>query len=367
MIYPRAHSQLLQIQPFTTSGGRSTGDLITLNLTTNEEALGPSPHVLKVYHELSHKLHRYPDVMAQSLRRALAEHYNIAFDNIICGNGSEEFLYALPRAFCSPGDEVVFSKGSFPVYKIATLAVGAIPIETDPQDFRIDVEAILNAITPRTKLIFIDNPGNPYSTYLRQEEIEQLLENVPPHIAIMLDGAYAEYVTAPNFTAGLEYVEKHPNVIVSRTFSKFYGLAGMRVGWAYGSSAIIDALVRLKAPFNVGTLAQELAIIALQDLEHAEKVKSTNDVRRRRLKEELEALGFEAPESQCNFISPRLEASQRIDDLIAFLSHIGICVRSVASQGFPDRFRFSLSTDADMMLLMGALCEFQKSQEQRIT
>ncbi|WP_338453561.1 Histidinol-phosphate aminotransferase [Candidatus Bealeia paramacronuclearis] len=355
MSHPRAHAPLFQIQPFTTSGHNASNASPTIDLTTNEETLGPSPRVLDAYQNFSTCLHHYPDVTAQDLRKAIARQYGIPFENLICGNGSEEFLYALPRAFCAFGDEVIFSKGSFPVYKIATQCVGAIPVETAPQDFRIDIEAILKAITPRTKLIFIDNPGNPYSTYLRQDEIEKLIENTPPSIVIALDGAYSEYVTARDFTSGLEFVKTHPNVIILRTFSKFYGLAGLRVGWAYGSVHLIEPLLRLKAPFNVGTLAQRFAIIALQDQEHAIKVRTTNHQRRTHLKNELETLGFDVPESQCNFLSPGLVSQEKIKDLVEFLFHEGISVRSLAGQGFPNRFRFSLSVEENMRTLIDAI------------
>ena len=365
MTYPKAHDYIARIVPFTTSGTKSSQP-VKIDLTTNQETLGPSPKVIALYESLAPDLHTYPDVEATRLRQAISKHFNLNPDNIIGANGSEEILYALPRAYCAPEDEVIFSKGSFPTYKIATYTVGAKPVEVDPIHFRINVDGILKAITPRTKIIMIDNPGNPYSTYLTKAEIEKLIENTPSHILILLDGAYAEYVTASDFTVGFEYVEKYPNVVISRTFSKFYGLAGMRIGWAYADNRIIETLRRLKAPFNVGTLAQQLAITALDDATHSERVKETNYIRREAFRHKLEKMGFHVPESQCNFLSPSLADPKIIDGLISYLADCGIAVRSLKGQGFPNHFRFSLSYDDNMKALFDEIEVFLKQSNAQL-
>jgi len=362
MAYPKSHDYIARIIPFTTSG-TSAAQAVKIDLTTNQETQGPSPKVITLYNQLSSILHIYPDVEAVELRHAIGNHFNLNPDNIICGNGSEEFLYALPRAYCAPGDEVIFSKGSFPTYKIATYAVGGNPVEVDPIHLRINVDGILKAITTRTKIIMIDNPGNPYSTYLNKDEVLKLIQHAPSHIIILLDGAYAEYVTTTDFSVGFEHVEKHPNVVISRTFSKFYGLAGMRIGWLYADNRIIETLRKLKAPFNVGALAQKLAISALEDQTHAARVKETNFIRREAFRHRLKKMGFHVPESQCNFLSPALSDPQRIDNLITHLRNCGIAVRSLKSQGFPNHFRFSLSHDDNMKLLFDEIERFLKESE----
>lgn len=362
MTFPQPQDYLAEISPFSTSG-HTPSHKITIDLTTNQEPLGPSPQVLEIYKTLAKDIHIYPDIQARELRNAIANHYHIPFEKIVCGNGSEEFLYAIPRAYCARGDEVILSKGSFPVYKIGIQAAGAVPVEIPPQNLRIDVAGILRAITPHTKIIFIDNPGNPYSTYLKKDEVAWLVQETPPHVLIMLDGAYAEYVDAEDFTGGLEYVEAHPNVIVTRTFSKFYGLAGMRIGWAYGDTSLIKTLKKVKAPFNVGTLAQKMAVLALQDQTHAKKVLTTNKVRRENYKRRLEALGFEVPPSVCNFLTPALSCPVQTQDLVEHLSHQGIGVRALKGQGLPTHFRFSLSHDHDMEVLFSAIETFMQRQE----
>lgn len=365
MTYPKAHDYISRIVPFTTSGTKSSQP-VKIDLTTNQETLGPSPQVIDHYSSLATDLHVYPDVEAIQLRQAIGNHFDLDPDNIICANGSEETLFALPRSFCGPGDQVIFSKGSFPTYKIATYAVGANPVEVDPIHFRINVDGILKAITPRTKVIMIDNPGNPYSTYLTKTEITKLIENSPSHIVILLDGAYAEYVTASDFTVGFEYVERHSNVVISRTFSKFYGLAGIRIGWAYADNRIIETLRRLKAPFNVGTLAQKMAITALEDSAHAERVKETNFIRREAFRHKLEKMGFHVPQSQCNFLSPSHSNPKMIESLILHLASCGIAVRSLKGQGFPNHFRFSLSHDDNMTALFDEIERFLKQSNSQL-
>ena len=267
-IHPTPRPGIMEISPYV--GGRSTADghTNTIKLSSNESALGPSPKAQAAYRELAGTLHRYPDGGATDLRTALGALHGIDPERIVCGNGSDELLQLLAQAYAGPGDEVIYCRHGFLVYPLATLAVGATPVVVPEVDYTADVDAILSRVTERTRIVFLANPNNPTGTYIPRGELRRLWGGLPEHVILVVDSAYAEFVTAGDYDPGLDLAGMAPNVVMTRTFSKAYGLAALRLGWAYAPPAIIDVLHRIRGPFNANAAALAAALAALEDQDH---------------------------------------------------------------------------------------------------
>ena len=272
-----------------------------IKLSSNECCFGPSKLAKEAFIDSASQLHRYPDGSQAALRDAIARVHGIDAARIICGNGSEELIGLLIRCYVGNDDELLLPENHFVMCSIYGMSQGANLVLAPEKDFTIDVDAMLSHITDRTRLISIANPNNPTGTYVPAGEIQRFIDNVPKHILIVLDGAYADYVDKDDYDAGSGWVENHGNVVMTRTFSKIFGLAGLRIGWAYGPPDVIEILNRLRTPFNASGPAMAAAIASLDDHAHVERVRKHNAQWLARLHEELGALGIRVAPSVANF------------------------------------------------------------------
>ncbi len=273
-----------------------------VKLASNENPLGPSPKALAVLAEAAQTLHRYPDGSAYRLRTALADRWKVSLDQVILGNGSDEIIGMLARAFLSPGDEAVMADNTFVIYKMEVLAAHGKPVIVPLKDGRHDLAAMAKAITPRTRLLFVCNPNNPTGTMVSAADVEALMAQAPEHAIVVFDEAYCEYARDPHFPDSLGYVKRGRHAIVLRTFSKIYGLAGLRIGYGLTTPEIAGYLNRVRPPFNANSLAQRAALAALGDEEHVAKSRAMNQTELAGVLAGLVALGFQPLPSEANFL-----------------------------------------------------------------
>ncbi len=272
-----------------------------IKLSSNESALGTSPAAVAAFSSVQDRLHRYPDGAQTELRDAIAEVYGLDPERIICGNGSEELIGFVIRCFMADGDELLLSENHFEICRNYALSVGGAVVTAPEQDFVTNVDALLERVGPRTRVVALANPNNPTGTYVNAQEIRRLHQALPADVVLLLDGAYAEYVTADDFDPGARLVDEHDNVIMTRSFSKMYGLAGLRVGWAYGSQWLIDALQRIRVPFNANAAAMAAAAAAVRDRAWVTRAREHNARWQATIARELTALGLHVVPSEANF------------------------------------------------------------------
>jgi len=357
---PKPKPGVLDISPYVGGRHHVEGVAEPVKLSSNESALGASPKAIAAYQSVAHGLDIYPEGSAKILREAIAAHFGLDPARIVCGNGSDELLTLLAAAFLRPGDEVMFSEHGFLVYKIAALANSATPVVVKEKNHHADVDAMLAAVTPKTRLIYLANPNNPTGSYLAHDEVRRLHAGLRPDILLVIDAAYAEYVRRNDYEAGIEMVSSFPNVVMTRTFSKIYGLAGLRVGWAYCPAAIADVLNRIRGPFNVSVPAQRAAAAALADRAHVEANFAHNEKWRGWLTAEIRKLGFRVDDSVANFILIHFpkDKGRTAQDADAFLAAHGLILRGVAAYGLPDCLRLTVGPDAANRAVVAALAEF---------
>ncbi len=293
---------VLDIEAYVPGRSQAKGAAKVFKLSSNESPFGPSPKAIAAYERAEPVLGVYPEGSARILKDALAAQYGLDADRIVCGNGSDEILHLLANCYLRPKDEVLFSAHAFSLYKIVTLANSGVPVEVPTRDLKLDIDAVLAAANARTRLVYIANPNNPTGSYLTAAELRRLHEGLPASALLVIDAAYAEYVRRNDFEPGIELVRHADNVVMTRTFSKVYGLAGIRIGWAYCPAHIADVLNRVRAPFNVNIAAQRAAVAALADHAHVEMALAHNEAWRARLTEEIRALGLRVDDSVANFV-----------------------------------------------------------------
>ena len=298
---PKPLARLNSIAPYQQGQSKIEGQTSVIKLSSNEGCFGPSPAAVDAYRATANELHRYPDGRQTALRNAVAKVYGLDADRIVCGNGSEELIGLLMRCFVDEGDELLLSENHFVMCSIYGKAQGARIVLAPESQFTTDIDALISRITPRTRMLAVANPNNPTGTYNSASDIDRLIAAVPSDVVILLDGAYAEYVVEKDYEAGARWVDAHENVVMTRTFSKMYGLAGLRIGWAYGSSAIIEVMNRLRTPFNTNISALAAAEAAVQDFAHVERVIEHNNRWQQRFQEELGAVGIHVVPSVTNF------------------------------------------------------------------
>lgn len=351
---------ILNIEPYV--GGRSeiAGRSKVVKLSSNESALGPSPRAAEAYAACAARLHRYPDGGAVKLREAIAAYHGLDPERIVCGNGSDELIDLLARAYAGPGDEVLFSEHSFLIFSIVARSVGATPVVAPERDLRIDVDALLAKVGSRTRIVFLANPNNPTGSYVPAGELSRLRAALPETTLLAIDGAYGEFVTKADYTQGFELVDGGENVVVVRTFSKIYGLAALRLGWAYGPASVADVLNRLRAPFNVSGPTQAAGVAAIEDVAHLEKARAHNERWRGWLASEIGKLGLKIHPSVCNFLLVEFpkEAGRDAEAANAHLLARGIIVRPVSKYGLPDCLRISIGLEEEVRAVARALEEF---------
>lgn len=361
---PSPRPGILDISAYVPGEHSVPGDIEPIVLSANETPLGPSPQAVAAFRECAEKLHRYPDGSATKLRRAIAEVYGLNADNIVCGAGSDELLNLLAHTYLGPGDEAVYTEHGFLVYKIAILASGAKPVVAPEQDLTANVDAILGVVTERTKIVFLANPNNPTGTYMPIGEVRRLRAELPSNVLLVVDAAYGEYVRRNDYEAGLELVATTNNTVMTRTFSKVYGLAALRLGWAYCPSNVASALNRVRGPFNVSAPAIAAGVAAIQDRNHVDTSVAHNERWLPWVTEELRKLGLEVTDSVGNFVLVHLpdEPGRGVVAADEFLRSRGIIGRRVAGYGLPNALRFTIGTESDNRAVVSAFRDFLASK-----
>lgn len=312
-----------------------------IKLASNENALGPSPRALGALRKAVRFLHRYPDAACAALRQALARRLKVHIEQVIVGNGSDELIVLALRAFVDPGDEVVVAQPTFLIYEIQARACGASVRVVPLRHFRYDLPAMRQAITPHTKLVFIANPDNPTGTYVTKRELEAFLRDLPHQTIVFVDEAYAEFVDASDYPQTLSYVKEHP-MIITRSFSKAYGLAGLRVGYGVAQPSLVASMNAVREPFNVNSLAQAAALAALEDREFLARSRRLVKEGRQFLTTELKRLGLRSVPSVANFIL--IELGPRAQEIANALLTRGVIVREMSAWGLPECVRVTIGT-----------------------
>lgn len=351
---------VLDIAPYV--GGRSdiNGQSDVIKLSSNESPLGPSPRAIAAVEEIAGQVHRYPDGGSDDLRNALGDHYGLDPARIVCANGSDEIFQLVCRGYVGEGDEVLYSEHGFLMYPIVAKAAGATPVTAPETALTANVDALLEQVTPRTKVVFLANPNNPTGTYLPEGEVARLHKGLPADTLLVIDAAYAEYVTRNDYDPGIRLVDAASNVIMTRTFSKIYGLAGLRLGWAYCPAPVADVLNRVRGPFNVTMPAQMAGIEALRDVQFMDRTRAHNEEWREWLTNELIGMGLDVTPSVANFVLVRFPGASghTAKDADAWLSSRGIIVRAMAGYGLPDCLRITVGRQQDNMAVTQALAAF---------
>ncbi len=330
-----------------------------INLSLNESALGASPRAIEAAVIRAQSLERYPDALSTALRRALGRVHHIDPERIICGNGSEELLDVIGRVYARPGDEILYPEYGFLQFAIVTMRVGATPVTAPERDLRIDVDALLERVTERTKIVFVANPNNPTGTAIPMSEFRRLRDGLPASVVFVFDAAYAEYVDDAELN-GFELAEAGENTIITRTFSKAYGLACARVGWAYGPASMIQVLNRMRGIGNVNGFAQEAAIAALDDRDFVTRVREETARARAKLTESLRALGLQLLPSEANFVMADftpIEGRSAADGL-EYLAARGIITRDNEDYGLGQYLRITIGKDDENRRLIDALRDY---------
>ncbi|MCB9956691.1 MAG: histidinol-phosphate transaminase [Caulobacterales bacterium] len=348
------------LSPYSQGKSSAEGFAEPIKLSSNESPLGPSPRAIAAYHDAAARLFRYPDGGQSALRKAIGDIYGLDPTRIVCGNGSEELQLLLVRAFVSPSDEVICSEFSFIMGRIHAEAQGATIVTAPEVDYRADADAILARITPKTRMIMLASPNNPVGDYMRRCEFERLVENTPKHVIIIYDGAYADYVDASDYDNGFALCDRAPNVVITRTFSKLYGLAGLRIGWMYADKSVIDAIERIRTPFNTNIAALAAAEAAVRDTDYSAKVKAHNAIWLSRLTTTLRDLGYEVFPSVANFYLIRFSANGDFtaDQAAEFLLKRGVIPRPVSAGGPAGCLRITVGLDHENEAVIDALKEF---------
>jgi histidinol-phosphate aminotransferase len=348
---------VLEIRPYVGGESRIPGARDVVKLSSNENPFGPSEAAKEAIRKAVHQLHRYPSTDHTALRTAIAEVHGLDPERIICGNGSDEIITLLCQAYGGPGTEVIHTEHGFGMYRISALAAGAAPIEVHEQERKVDVDAILDAVNFRTRLVFIANPGNPTGTMIGQNEVGRLAADLPEHVMLVLDGAYAEFVDG--YDGGAKLVDERENVFMTRTFSKIYGLGGLRIGWGYGPAHAIDALNRVRGPFNLSELQMAAAEAALKDEDYVDRCRAENTRMRAWLAKGLNDLGVPSDTSFANFVLARFESVEEADACEAHLRSEGLLVRKTAGYKLANCLRITVGDEASCRRVIHAMTAFK--------
>lgn len=357
---PRPKAGILDIDPYVGGKASAEGVAEPIKLSSNENVLGSSPLARIAFEQTVGKLHVYPDGKANGLREAVSSAFHLEPERLIFGCGSDEVFTLLAQTYCEPGDNVVQGQYGFLAYRIAARAAQADVRFAPMPTLRFDVDAALALVDDRTRIVFLDNPGNPTGGWLQRQDIERLHRELPPRCILLLDGAYAEFVDDPGFTDGLDLARGAANVVVTRTFSKIHGLAALRVGWGYAPAEMVAAMERIRAPFNVNLPAQFAAVAALGDAAFQAQSRALILEWRPWLTQQLGGLGLDVLPSQGNFVLvgfPR-EGGRTATDAEAFLASRGVLIRGLGNYGLPDHLRITVGLEAQNRAVVEALSAF---------
>ena len=348
---------LMDIKPYTPGAAAPKG---AAKLSSNENALGCSPKAAEAFRAAADRLHVYPDGGATAVREAIGRAEGLDPARIVCGAGSDELLQLIGRAYLAPGDRVVQSQYGFLVYRLVAMQSGAVIVSAPEMNFTADVDALLEAAGPDTKIVFLANPNNPTGTWIPGSEVRRLRDGLPESTLLVLDGAYEEFVDAPGWEASTAIADDYANIVVTRTFSKIHGLAALRLGWMYGPQAVVDVIHRVRGPFNVNLPAIEAGVAAIGDREFVAKSKAHNDRWLAYLTQQLGGLGLQVTPSVCNFVLVHFpdEPGRDADAAHAFLAERGLVVRPLQPYGLPGALRITVGKDEENRRVVEALEAF---------
>jgi histidinol-phosphate aminotransferase len=357
---PQPRPGVLDIAPYIPGKSTAPGVAKVFKLSSNETPLGPSENAIAAYRAAGEHLEDYPDGSASALREAIGAAFGLDPTRIVCGAGSDDLLNLLARAYLADGDEAIHTTHGFLVYPIATLGTGAKPVVAQEKELTADVDAILARVSAKTKIVFLANPNNPTGTYLPFDEVKRLHRSLPGNVLLVLDAAYAEYVRRNDYESGIELVATSDNVVMTRTFSKIYGLAAVRLGWLYGPAHVVDAVNRVRGPFNVNGPAIAAGVAAMRDSAHVERAREHNTRWLAWLTEEIGKLGLKVTPSVANFVLIHFPESKgrTAKDADAFLTKRGLILRQVSAYKLPHALRMTVGTEEANRLVVKALSEF---------
>jgi len=359
MSLPKPKPGILDISVYVGGESEVPGVDRVIKLASNEGALGPSTKAMEAYIQETETLHRYPEGSAKKLRDALANAYGLDARRIVCGSGSDELLDMLTRAYAGVGDEVMHTEHGFLMYPISAKGVGATPIAVPENNLYADVDALIKRAGKNTKILFLANPNNPTGTYLPDSEIRRLREGLPQHVLLVIDAAYAEYVSCTDYSSGSKLVDECDNVVMTRTFSKIFALGGLRLGWAYCPSAVADVINRLRGPFNVTSPALAAGLAALNDVAFTDEVRNYTEKWFDWTKQQMIILGLEVPSQVGNFLLVRFPPTGKSAKVTnEFLKSRGLIVRGMDSYGLPDCLRITIGREDEMRALVDTLKKF---------
>ena len=355
---PRPRPEILTIAPYIGGESHVPGVNRVLKLSSNEGAFGAPPGAQAAYIRLASEIFRYPDGAAGDLRAAIGARFGLDPARIVCGNGSDDLIYQLALSYGGAGTELIMTRHGFSMYHIAGRYAGMRVIKVPERNLTADVDAILAAVSPATRLVCLANPNNPTGSLLTAREITRLRAGLPAEVLLLLDAAYAEYVTRADYEPGAAFVDAGDNVVMTRTFSKIFGLGGLRLGWAYAPPAVIDVMNRVRNPFNTNAAAQAAAIAALAEPGWVEKSREHNTLWRQRLGDALRALGITIWPSEGNFLLADFATSERATAANAHLRERGIIVRPMGGYDLPHCLRITIGTAEECELVAAALSDF---------
>ena len=360
MTTPTPLKGIMDISPYVGGDASVEGMARIVKLSSNEGATGPSPKAVAAFEKVGADLHRYPDGGASELRAGLAEMYGLDVNRLICGNGSDEIISHLIHSYAGPGDEVLYSEHGFLMYPLGAMASGATPVKAAETDYTASVDGFLAAVTERTKLVFVANPNNPTGTNLPQSELQRLRAGLPDDVLLVIDSAYAEFVSRNDYAPGIELVSANDNVVMTRTFSKIYGLAALRLGWAYCPTEVAMVFHRVRGPFNVNAAAQAAGLAALHDVKHTDEARAHNDRWLPWLQDECDRLGLKYIPSVGNFLTIEFDEDgpRSANAAQEFLRTKGILPRAIAGYGLAAHLRFTIGLEEENRAVIEALEAF---------
>jgi histidinol phosphate aminotransferase apoenzyme (EC 2.6.1.9) len=356
---PAARPAVFSVPPYVGGESKLTGVNRVIKLSSNEGAFGVPPGAVDAIRRAAESGHRYPDGGATALRQAIGRCFDLDPERIVCGNGSDDLINLLIQSYGGPGTDLVMSAHGFLIYEIAAKLAGMeVRKAAERHDLTADVDAILALVGPETRLVFLANPNNPTGTLVPAAEMTRLRTSLPPEVLLVLDAAYAEYVDRPDYDPGIGLVDAGEGVVMVRTFSKIFGLGGLRLGWAYGPSSVIDVLNRVRMPFNVSGPAAAAGIAALAEPDWINRSREHNRQARAQMTNRLSAGGLTVYPSEANFVLVDLSTPERAGAADRYLRSRGIIVRNVAAYGLAQCLRVTIGTDQECAAVTDALTEF---------